>query len=90
MTRNISQFIKVLPDARPHQSMKETFEEKEDDSSSHKTDCSSPNTTLPLNNSVKQIDIKGRDTRNEQEDLPASGKCIKQTCRYVNNTEGIF
>ena len=42
VTRNILQFIKVPLDARPLRPMKETFDEKEDDSSSHKIDCSSP------------------------------------------------
>ena len=69
--------------------MKETFYEEEDDSSSHKIDCSSPNTTLLLDNSNKQMDIhKRKSTQNEQEDLSVSGKCITQTCKYVNNMEG--
>ena len=57
MTRNILQFIKVPPDARPPRPIKEKFDEEEDDSSSYKIDCSIPNTTLPLNNSDKQTGI---------------------------------
>ena len=49
VTRNISHFIEVLPDARPLRLMKETFDD-EDDSGNHKIYCNSPNTTLPLDN----------------------------------------
>ena len=60
MTRNISQYFKVPPDAHPPWLMKERFHEKEDDSSSYKIDCSSPNNTLLLDNSNKRTDIYKR------------------------------
>ena len=53
VTRNILQFMKVPPDACPTRLMKETFDEEEDDSCSHKIDCSGPNTTLSLDSSNK-------------------------------------
>ena len=62
--------------------------DEEDDGISHDIDYSRPNTILPLYNSNKRTDIfKERVTLNEQ-DLSASGICIKRTRKYVNNTEG--
>ena len=53
VTRNISQFVKVPPDAHPPRPIEETFNEEEDDRSSHKIDCSSPSTSFPLYDSDK-------------------------------------
>ena len=72
VTRNISQFIKVPPNARPPRPMKEIFDEEEDDSIIHKIGCSSPNTTLLLDNSVKRMDIHKRKS------------CLKQTRRPIS------
>ena len=49
--------MKILPDAGSPRPIKEIFDEEEGDSSSHKIDCSSPNTTMPLDNSDNGTDI---------------------------------
>ena len=79
MTRNISQFIKVSPDAHPTRPMKETFDEEENDISSHKIDCSSRNTTLPLDNSEKRKDIHKRKSYSKRTRKPISGWKMYQT-----------
>lgn len=53
VSRNISQFIKVLPDACSLRPMKKTSDEETDDGSSYKIDCSNSKTTLSLDNSNK-------------------------------------
>ena len=41
---------------------------------------------MPLDNSDNGTDIhKKKITRNKQEDLSASEKCIKPKCKYKNN-----
>ena len=62
---------KVPPDVHPPRLMKETFDAEEDNSSSYKTDCSSPNNTLLLDNSDKGTDIY---YPNEEEDLFSNRK----------------
>ena len=64
--------MKILPDAGSPRPIKEIFDEEEGDSSSHKIDCSSPNTTMPLDNSDNGTDIHKKKNYSKQTRRPIS------------------
>ena len=82
ITRNISHFIKIPIDAKPPQPVKETFDEEEDDSVSHKVDRKSPKTTSTRNNN-NETNIEGQQTK-QTLNAPFRKQYPKRTRRPVD------